>query len=416
MTAATRPACSECGNNVVDADEECDDGQGNNDDECTDLCKLPVCGDGFEQMTTMEECDLGAENTNTGDCTAMCTDAACGDGFVWANQEQCDNGNQNGDNQACKADCTDNICGDGKQGPGEQCDDGNNVNEDACTAVCKQATCGDGFKQPGEECDLGAANANSGACTLACKNPVCGDSFMQLGEECDDGNMSNTDACVGMCKLAKCGDGFLQMAGMEQCDDGNILPNDGCGALCQLEGAIVVKAVAQNKAITDGPYAGTQATMVCVDLVAVGAGNVKSVTLQVGLSHSWIGDLTFKQFSPNNVKTLTLMSRPGYAEALDDGTGCCGDSSKFGKDFPVIYRDAGAKDAELTGNTIVIDQFVCKDDAACDYKPNPGKGPGVSFADFMGQPAVGAWKFCAGDSVAGDAGTIDAVTLTILTQ
>jgi cysteine-rich repeat protein len=239
---------------------------------------------------------------------------------------------------------------------------------------------------------------------------------MQLGEECDDGNMSNTDACVGMCKLAKCGDGFLQMSDLEQCDDGNILPNDGCSATCQLEGAIIVKAVAQNKPISDGPYAGTQATMVCVDLVADGAGNVKSVTVKVGVTHDWIGDLTYKLFSPNNTKTLTLMSRPGLAEVADDGNGCCGDSSMFSKDFPLLFRDIGVKDAELAGNTISIDQVVCKDDAACDYKANPGKGPGVSFADFNGIAAAGTWKFCAGDSVAGDSGTIDSVTLTILTQ
>ncbi len=37
----------------------------------------------------------------------------------------------------------------------------------------------------------------------------CGNTRIEPGEECDDGNQLDTDACVD-CKLAKCGDGFVE--------------------------------------------------------------------------------------------------------------------------------------------------------------------------------------------------------------
>jgi hypothetical protein len=121
----------------------------------------------------------------------------------------------------------------------------------------------------------------------------------------------------------------------------------------------------------------------------------------------------FKVVSPDN-KIVTIMSRPGLVEAIDDGSNCCGDSSNLDKAFPLLFRNAGVKDAEAMGGTIDSTQIVCKDDSACDYKPNPGKGPGVSFSDFNGIMANGVWKICAGDSGIGDTGVLDSATLTIL--
>jgi cysteine-rich repeat protein len=84
---------------------------------------------------------------------------------------------------------------------GEQCDDGNAVNEDACTATCETA--------------------------------VCGDTIVQAGvEECDDGNQVETDSCINTCKAAKCGDGKV-LAGTEECDDGNQVDNDACTNACK---------------------------------------------------------------------------------------------------------------------------------------------------------------------------------------
>jgi cysteine-rich repeat protein len=59
-----------CGDGFVGPGEACDDGNGSNDDACTNVCKLATCGDGFKQPG--EQCDLGGNNSNTGACTLAC--------------------------------------------------------------------------------------------------------------------------------------------------------------------------------------------------------------------------------------------------------------------------------------------------------------------------------------------------------
>ena len=79
------------------------------------------------------------------------------------------------------------ICGNGINEPGEQCDDGNQVDGDGCSAACRWEFCGDGVKQP--------------------------------NEECDDGNFVFGDGC-GNCRLPRCGNGFRE--GVEQCDGSDL--------------------------------------------------------------------------------------------------------------------------------------------------------------------------------------------------
>jgi cysteine-rich repeat protein len=54
-------------------------------------------------------------------------------------------------------------CGDGLLDDGEECDDGNNMDEDGCSADCIieiLAECGNGILEQGEECDPGGSNHN----------------------------------------------------------------------------------------------------------------------------------------------------------------------------------------------------------------------------------------------------------------
>lgn len=103
--------------------------------------------------------------------------------------------------------CVFAYCGDAIVDAGEQCDDGNLVNDDACTVNCQAARCGDGIVQSPEACDLVVGNDDQGECTSACA-------------------------------LATCGDGLVYL-GVEACDDGNTAAGDGCDPACQLEGAVV---------------------------------------------------------------------------------------------------------------------------------------------------------------------------------
>ena len=170
-----------CGNWLMEAGEQCDDGNTDEHDECTPACRLPVCGDGF--IGPDEECDDGdtlADETCTADCQLP---SVCGDGVIEPGEE-CDDGSANGPSSSCTAACTLAACGDGLVGPGEECDDANEDDTDSCTVACAFPACGDGVvNSPSEACDDGngvETDACTTACTLSPEVPVLELSFSQV--------------------------------------------------------------------------------------------------------------------------------------------------------------------------------------------------------------------------------------------
>ena len=227
-----------CGNNVVEGDETCDDGNTDDGDECSADCNTGVsnrvsCGNGTDDAD--ETCDDGNQVSGDG-CSADCTsDERCGNGVLdTAVGETCDDGNAaNGD--GCSSNCQSNEqCGNFNVDNGEQCDAGANGSS-TCDVNCTTATCGDGTVNTfrGEQCDAGP-NGDVG-CDPNCTLAFCGDSTVNpvRGESCDDGNTVTTDACI-VCKAAVCGDGFVR-TGVEQCDDKNLTAGDGCSSTCTIE-------------------------------------------------------------------------------------------------------------------------------------------------------------------------------------
>jgi cysteine-rich repeat protein len=138
--SATRISNSLCGDGVVDAGEECDDGNFVPNDGCNAACELPVCGNSVVEPG--EECDDG--NATNGDaCDRNCTTPRCGNGEV-APSEECDDGNLD-ETDACHPSCELNTCGDGFTHVGvEQCDDGNSSDGDGCEANCLFTVCAGG--------------------------------------------------------------------------------------------------------------------------------------------------------------------------------------------------------------------------------------------------------------------------------
>jgi cysteine-rich repeat protein len=71
----------------------------------------------------------------------------------------------------CPGDGSDIItgmnCGNGVLDPGEQCDDGNNLDGDGCSADCLLPSCGDGILDAGEACDDGN-NIDGDGCDADC--------------------------------------------------------------------------------------------------------------------------------------------------------------------------------------------------------------------------------------------------------
>jgi cysteine-rich repeat protein len=279
-----------CPNGAIDDNEDCDDGNLEDGDLCSNICHLnpctgpncPRCGDGVFQHQIGEQCDDGNQNdaddcTNNcrvrcdgnDDCqglcdlaTQQCLPPVCGDAETNQPWERCDDGNIVNDDQCnnqcqptCKgdADCESGrcdqakqvcvpLCGNGTVDSQEQCDDGNMVDNDQCSSQCllhcsDDSTC---------DCD-----EDAGVC-----RPLCGNGRVDTGEGCDDGNDDNADACSNRCQVrcrpgtvcpdnqacpqnglcpvpGECGDGMVNNAS-EQCDDGNKVDGDGCSNACKV--------------------------------------------------------------------------------------------------------------------------------------------------------------------------------------
>ena len=134
-----------CGDRMVTAPEQCDDGNTMSGDGCSALCarEIPAgCGDGTIDRAAGEGCDDG--NTTNGDgCSSTCSveaPAGCGNGTLdIAAGEECDDGGLlpgDGCDAACQLEAVGRFCGNGTMDPGEVCDDGNTANGDGCNPTC----------------------------------------------------------------------------------------------------------------------------------------------------------------------------------------------------------------------------------------------------------------------------------------
>ncbi len=277
MMESIEPPLSFCGDGIVDAGEDCDDGNTDDTDGCRNDCTVSSCGDGI--VDPGEDCDDG-NSDDTDACRNDCTSPVCGDGIVDAG-EDCDDGNSD-DTDACRNDCTAPFCGDGILDAGEECDDGNLVDGDGCSANCdvEVTDCGPcrgkvttltlqyngsaaAFVEvvqkrsttvfaatvlPGGQFTFSGADRHGTLGTeisvyvdgalhvkihTSCSQPigpglVFGDFLVIAGASRDGGALCPDDTPPG-----ECGDGVLDSG--EQCDDGNLVDGDGCSANCTVE-------------------------------------------------------------------------------------------------------------------------------------------------------------------------------------
>lgn len=94
-----------------------------------------------------------------------------------------------------------NFCGDGEVIPGEECDDGNDVDNDDCTNDCLINLCGNGTVDIGEGCDDGNRIDGDGCSSLCIAEILCGNGVVDAGEQCDDGNDIDNDGCSNNCVI-----------------------------------------------------------------------------------------------------------------------------------------------------------------------------------------------------------------------
>ena len=212
-----------CGDGILSAPEECDDGNNLDNDGCASDCINEICGDGIVQENEACETPILALD---------CPNDAVG---LYA----CDNC------QLGELSCPE--CGNGEIDFGEHCDDGNNDDNDDCSADCQlSSTCLNYTRESHESCDGSDVNLLSCSdfhfqlgelfcfdCALSladCHNAHCGDRIVEASETCDDGNRQNGDGCSNRCQIESC---FDALSGNETPDQAFMIQN-GIGFLPNL--------------------------------------------------------------------------------------------------------------------------------------------------------------------------------------
>lgn len=213
-----------CGNGQLELPESCDAGAANSDApnaHCRPNCTVAGCGDGI--LDDGEQCDDGNDDEGDG-CTNHCS--LCGNGIVTA-PESCDEGSFNSaaPDASCRLDCRESRCGDGIRDTGELCDDGNVRGGDGCRADCQGVElCGDGIvdRDAGEECDLGDENSDVDVdgCRSDCRAAYCGDGVVDTDEDCEGDDECSANCLTDFPVEPLC-DGLN--------DDDDEIVDEGCG-------------------------------------------------------------------------------------------------------------------------------------------------------------------------------------------
>ena len=194
---------SVCGNKVVEGTEQCDDGNMDNGDNCTNQCLNNICGDGFVHFG-VEECD--DSNTNEFDaCTNYCLLTMCGDGII-----QSPNGN--GVNEVCDGSDSSCVTLNGYAGLASCGLD--------CLSIGECVTneyCGDWIINGLEVCDGNVISCvttegygGTESCLVDCSSydiciseEFCGDLIVNGNEECDSGASCNADCTLAVSLIAE---------------------------------------------------------------------------------------------------------------------------------------------------------------------------------------------------------------------
>ncbi|MDQ3263072.1 MAG: lamin tail domain-containing protein [Myxococcota bacterium] len=319
-----------------------------------------VCGDGV--LAATEECDDG--NTNANDACVQCRDATCGDGQVLTGVEACDDGNTD-ETDACRFDCTLASCGDGIKQEGEACDGASLGGEtcesngfgggtltclENCTGFVTSGCCGDGVIGAEELCDgaaVGAATCGDQSlgdgvllCNATCNGydvaGCCGDGTVGTGETCDGaalndatcegeglgaGALACNTTCNGFNTAACCGDGTV--GGDELCD-----------------GADLASATCESRGFQSGTLSCSATCDALVENACCGDGNVGGTELCDGTAFNGATCQSLGYYSGN----LSCSSSCGLQTA-----GCCGDGVRAATEL--------CDGADLNGVTCVDQGF-----------------------------------------------------------
>lgn len=138
---------------------------------------------------------------------------------------------------------------------------------------------------------------------------------------------------------------------------------------------------------------------------------VTFVSIELMLSHTWVGDLEIVLRSPGGV-ALTVMARPGNEQPEGDFGTPWGSGADFVSGNAITFTDGSGISAELMGTVNVVGGDI----QASSYLPDPTDWDSdiATFAEFVGDPAAGLWELAIRDYASGDEGELVSWTLNIL--
>ncbi len=156
----------------------------------------------------------------------------------------------------------------------------------------------------------------------------------------------------------------------------------------------------------DDTYDGSLGSMAALTVVAGNIGAITDVNVTIDIAHTWAGDLVIKLRSPSGT-VVDLVSRAGFAEPADDGSGCCGESSDlvFGNIY--TFDDAAVSSSEGMGSG-------GEDPIASFTRFSSGFGNTMGLTSLNGEASAGVWTLYVGDAAAGDVGIFDGFTLSLM--
>lgn len=259
-----------CGDMVVDAGEECDDGNTVNTDGCTNACNYARCGDGI--LADSEECDDG--NTfNFDGCDSLCAPTASDQcvtahvftpPFVGRVLQGTTSSQPSDPLHSCTQSKDFHTMWYSFTAPtaGRFVVDAASFGPYSPAIAVYAGSCG--ALGPEIGCDMSGGWPRHANVTFDAQpgstyvieissweewpylDPNsyfglsmgyfdgCGDGNLDAGEFCDDGNEVDTDACHNDCNInGVCGNGVIE-GGYETCDDGNTNDGDDCASNCRL--------------------------------------------------------------------------------------------------------------------------------------------------------------------------------------
>ena len=234
-----------CSNLIIEGAEQCDDGNRENGDGCSDHCKLepPRCGDGRISEEAGEECDDGNEESGDG-CSSRCFLEIAGDGDGDGDSDDDDNDDDDNDDS-----WGDDDSG-GGDGDGDSDDDNDDDSDDDDAWGDDDDSDDDDNDDNDDNNDSGDDDDNDDSDDDDAwgdddsdddSDGFCGDGMKNRGEECDDGNVRDNDGCSSTCHLEVgiCGDGVVEVLLGEQCEpslhDAGLLY--GCSSDCRFVSA-----------------------------------------------------------------------------------------------------------------------------------------------------------------------------------